>query len=1638
MHVRLIAEAAVTSTESELRELLAATPALLRGSLDLRLALAGQLPVLAAGIVRAAPAPDAPGASPAAAVSGALLAALDAVGDAALALVLDDSEGVRRAGVDCVVATAWEMVTAAAARLEGAGEAPAPASLAAPLVARACPAAYARLLGALGHMLASVASHPSDRYSSSSPRLAAGLLPLCVGVAAPTASGAAAGAAGGGSGLDLPAEGAGPPPLAPRAAFDTLIAHLVKQSSSESELVRLACADALPGWAAALSAEAALPLAGVAGGSAAPGKPATHVASLVACTLALLSDADNSVRESATRAFSAVCASASQLQLLLSLVPAYHALLRDSSDRVSIAAGTHLGALISFVVPAADARLLSTGGHRTRGGEGGSDSTLHRLMHVWLLLASGKLKGERSVEHRGAPPPPRAVPLRSVPPMVGSPEPPPSAEIAVATLQANRGDGLFASAPPAGARSRSRSPAAAAASRPTPLAADAPPSEALVDTVLEAVASPLSLVRSGSRLSLVPSPAGGGGTPTLPPHGPPRQSLQRQLSAGGFGSATAAAVAAALDDLSIESARSRAAAASAEAAAEDNSDDGYSSSGSGAEVLSAESDDGREAADDEDEEGDGWGGGFTASGALSDVRVCLWRVVPRCLFGSTCPAPPRSAAESSWLRGRSPPSPTRPCAWPTALTRRPRSCRGPSGPRAARARRSGRSMRRPSAPRRARGTILSCASASRSRCGGAEISLASPPSPALSPLQGLMRCIGHKDTNGRATATLLAAYPSLLAGLGAAYVSLDAASSAWAARGGDSSSGSSVSGGSSPGPSVHSYTVPGDVGASAVLSAVLDHLIACLKQHGAAGTAHDTRHAAITAAAAVIGCFPFRQQMRLLRAVLAAAGIHARPHEPPPLSLPPPGRQGDGAAGAAPPWGGLRLLRSGTASGRGSPATGSPLRSGGRNSAGGFSTSPVKMAASGPVTPLTITATAVTDALTLQSPAPTPLFSPGGTPAATPSVSDAPLVHVSEGLFELTDAREATWRERVLLCRRCVRACVEAAVRGRPAGAHPRPPRCSLPCVAVAVPTAVVTHVLLPVVHLMVSADAVAAVRLAATSAMPAIIGAAAAPPEQPEDGDDDTAAERALASARVRERLGLAPQRSTSAFATTTSTADAGAATAPASEAPRMLQLLCAAAEQVPGRHQDRVAFIQVRSHDVRSRGVGRVRSTLATSASRPQLCGLLFEAAEAELARNGGSPAASSSASATAAPAAAPPPLLAPEWGRYDSCVVAARHLLSLDGFAPPPPGGLGVHHPWAAAATAFAPSVAAAAALPAASPAPSHTLSAVLAAVPVWRTSPLSASQAFLDAAPVSVAGALECGREHWREPYSHTFAAPACSVPPAPRLRGHRADLLVVERRQHGRDGGRGGRHARLVEGEAGGRCGRAGRASGAPARGHARRVGGCDAREPRARGGDVAGALGDGILEGLSPRFTLFAPAGRPRRAAPAPAGGGCRGAAAAPAAAPRAREQQRARLPFPLSDAARRAADARDAVARRTRPAAPREQQRRREQRRRRGALAALVAVGPSRLLPPHAACRCGGGGAVLVRDAVAAHGRPRRVRPAARCGGGCGVCRAEGRCAAAAAPRLLPSETRPAAGAHRRSGVRGAPHAPRAPQRRR
>lgn len=102
----------------------------------------------------------------------------------------------------------------------------------------------------------------------------------------------------------------------------------------------------------------------------------------------------------------------------------------------------------------------------------------------------------------------------------------------------------------------------------------------------------------------------------------------------------------------------------------------------------------------------------------------------------------------------------------------------------------------------------------------------------------------------------------------------------------------------------------------------------------------------------------------------------------------------------------------------------------------------------------------------------------------------------------------------------------------------------------------------------MVTADAVAAVRLAATSAMPAIIGAATAPAAEVPCAEGSGSGGTAIQVSTPRHLL-----------------ADAGSAAASLepSEVPRMLQRLCAAAEQVPGRHQDRVAYIQVRLVRVR-----------------------------------------------------------------------------------------------------------------------------------------------------------------------------------------------------------------------------------------------------------------------------------------------------------------------------------------------------------------------------------------------------------------------------------------------------------------------
>ncbi len=223
--MRQITEAVPIATLPELHDLLRVLPVLLASSQDLRLALAGQLPALAAGLVR--------GASPAhslspAQVDTALTQALAAVGDSVLALVLDDSEAVRRAGVDCAVAAAWEITTAAADLLSlsrptssRASASPPLSSLAAPLLARECPSSFARLLGTLVHMVLAVSSHPNDRYSCSSPRLAAGLLPLCV---CPPSSATAAAAPS----IVEVASGS-PPPLAPGAAFTALLAHLSAQ-----------------------------------------------------------------------------------------------------------------------------------------------------------------------------------------------------------------------------------------------------------------------------------------------------------------------------------------------------------------------------------------------------------------------------------------------------------------------------------------------------------------------------------------------------------------------------------------------------------------------------------------------------------------------------------------------------------------------------------------------------------------------------------------------------------------------------------------------------------------------------------------------------------------------------------------------------------------------------------------------------------------------------------------------------------------------------------------------------------------------------------------------------------------------------------------------------------------------------------------------------------------------------------------------------------------------------------------------------------------------------------------------------------------------------------------------------------------
>lgn len=134
-----------------------------------------------------------------------------------------------------------------------------------------------------------------------------------------------------------------------------------------------------------------------------------------------------------------------------------------------------------------------------------------------------------------------------------------------------------------------------------------------------------------------------------------------------------------------------------------------------------------------------------------------------------------------------------------------------------------------------------------------------------------------------------------------------------------------------------------------------------------------------------------------------------------------------------PQWDGLRLLRrsvSNSSGGRGSVTGLSPLRSGGGRNSGSFTLSPSKRdsdggspadgGSSGGSTPVLITAATVTGALEAASPAAlTPLPGAEATPA-TPCASDAPLVHAADGHFELADARDATWRERVLLCRRRV------------------------------------------------------------------------------------------------------------------------------------------------------------------------------------------------------------------------------------------------------------------------------------------------------------------------------------------------------------------------------------------------------------------------------------------------------------------------------------------------------------------------------------------------------------------------------------------------------------------------------------------
>jgi hypothetical protein len=282
-----------------------------------------------------------------------------------------------------------------------------------------------------------------------------------------------------------------------------------------------------------------------------------------------------------------------------------------------------------------------------------------------------------------------------------------------------------------------------------------------------------------------------------------------------------------------------------------------------------------------------------------------------------------------------------------------------------------------------------------------------------------VRCVAMRDTNGRVTATLLAAYPSLLAGLVTAYARLDAAAAAWAGsaqaraavhRSTGSSRRPSAAIGIDDEPLGPSFAVPADVEASVVFGAVLEHLLACLKLRRASAAALDSRHAAVAAASAVIGCFAPPQQLRLLRALLAAAGIRARQLPPQPRRL-----QATGSSG-------FRLLRQ-LSKGSGGLTGGGSSRASVTSTGDGDAFSPS--------TPVPASLHASLASLAIFSPvataSSTPVASasaPMGSPQVPPTPMAALMVHAAEGPFELADAHDATWRDRVLLCRRFVVCCL--------------------------------------------------------------------------------------------------------------------------------------------------------------------------------------------------------------------------------------------------------------------------------------------------------------------------------------------------------------------------------------------------------------------------------------------------------------------------------------------------------------------------------------------------------------------------------------------------------------------------------------